>query len=271
MTQPNTPPSRVLPTDFLPRLIRLLAPKVRVVASREALVDEAYGVTAPALRDQIDTNGAARDVATHIVQTALDFGCLTDGRHALIPLMEALKSRSGTEQGDELDALIDAVQPLCDDTARAAELAYLLRVSAQIGAGATDQRTPPRAILLGEPALTTAALAKSARRLLAAANGDAAAPLPVVLRLSEWKDQRSTLKSLVRAELGVTDARMDTLLRRGRIALLLLDLDALPNKARIQTIRDFLDDHAALSIIVTCRAGVSAADFELELEKIIIR
>jgi hypothetical protein len=258
-----------LPPDFLQRLSALLTPHLRAAATREALVDEAYNA-APRLREQLNTAGTPRDVAAHIIQTALDFGCLDDGRHALVPLMIALKTRGGTEQADALDALIDAVQPLCELTARAAELRYLLRLGGQIGADA-DNRPPQRAVLVGDLPATTRAAQRIVRRRIADASADADAPLPVVIRLGEWTDQRSTLKSLIRAALDVTDARLDTLIRRGRIAAVLLDADLLPNKARLQTIRDFARDYPALSLIITQRDADDLETWEGDMERISVR
>ena len=114
-----------------------------------------------------------------------------------------------------------------------------------------------RAVVLGEPgAGKTTTLWKLARNLVDAALDDPAAPVPVLVRLGDWKDAKQPLAAFIAEKLGGLGAHLDTLLANERAVLLLDGLNEIPvaqrdDKAR--QVQRLFEAHPDLTAVVTCR------------------
>ena len=125
-----------------------------------------------------------------------------------------------------------------------------------------------RMLLLGAPGSgKTTHLLQLAEDLINVATDDASAPLPVVLRLSEWSDAHQSLAKWVISELGVRygipSGQALRWLDELDVILLLDGLDEVVSRRRercLQAIVQFCQDPAlsGVGLVVTCRT----ADFE---------
>jgi formylglycine-generating enzyme required for sulfatase activity len=108
--------SPTLPPEFISRVTQLLVPRVETVDDREMLLTEAYYLTEPRLYQQIKREGTPRGFAVQLAKVTLDFGCLADSTHCLIPLFTTLRYYVGQQDQREIDLLIPMVNALCRDT-----------------------------------------------------------------------------------------------------------------------------------------------------------
>jgi len=121
-----------------------------------------------------------------------------------------------------------------------------------------------RGVVLGEPgAGKTTTLWKLARNLVDTAIVDPQAPLPLVIRLGKWTDEKQALPDFVAAQLGGLGLYVDNLLQ-GRAALLLDGLNEIPvaqRKGKDPQVQTFIKAHPDLMAIVSCREQ----DYTLDL------
>ena len=115
----------------------------------------------------------------------------------------------------------------------------------------------PRAVLLGEPgAGKTTTLWKIARDALAAALADEMAPIPLLVALGKWTDADESLRSFLERQLGELGVHFDSLLEANRAVLLLDGLNEVPageRTAKAIEVKAFLEKHAELAAVVSCR------------------
>ena len=114
-------------------------------------------------------------------------------------------------------------------------------------------------MLLGEPgAGKTTTLWKLAADLVTRARADAAAPLPLLIRLKRWTEADQSLHDFIASELGELVAHLDSLLKAKRAALLLDGLNELPasqHTDKYAKVKAFIEthQHPDLLAIVSCR------------------
>ncbi|MCE7937576.1 hypothetical protein DCC79_03775 [bacterium] len=132
-----------------------------------------------------------------------------------------------------------------------------------------------RAVVLGEPgAGKTTTLWKLASDAVATAEGDPAAPIPLLVRLGRWIDPDEPLESFVARELGDLAVHLDALLAEGRAVLLLDGLNETPaaaREAKAAEVRALLERWPSLVAAVTCRELDYTDKLDLALDRITIR
>ena len=132
-----------------------------------------------------------------------------------------------------------------------------------------------RAALLGEPgAGKTTTLWKLARDAVEQALADPMAPLPLLVRLGKWLEAKEPIEDFMKRELGELGAYLDTLLETRRAVLLLDGLNEVPSgerAAKAALVKAFLNQHKALSALVSCRELDYTGAMDLGLDTVTIR
>jgi len=130
-----------------------------------------------------------------------------------------------------------------------------------------------RVVVLGEPgAGKTHTLRAIAKPLYTAALSDAAAPLPLLVKLGNWDKPDLPFEAFLRGALGELGAYLDDLFAAGRAILLLDGLNEFPADQRATKypqVEAFIKAHPEVMAVVTCRQ----ADYpiSLHLNQVLIR
>ena len=131
----------------------------------------------------------------------------------------------------------------------------------------------PRAVLLGPPGGgKTTSLWRVAAELATRAREVADAPLPLLVKLGDWNDQRS-VEDFVASQILPLDADLERLLSDGRAVLLLDGLNELPTGAweqKATAVRDWLSrpELALIPVLATCRRDDYGKALSLDLDTI---
>ncbi|MGB1288507.1 MAG: SUMF1/EgtB/PvdO family nonheme iron enzyme [Aggregatilineales bacterium] len=86
-------------------IIELLKPHLTTISAQQTLVDDAL-FDAPNLRAMIDYNANANQFTSHLVSKCDKYGEVEPGIHALVAILEELRSYVGVGQNQQIDALI---------------------------------------------------------------------------------------------------------------------------------------------------------------------
>lgn len=109
----NTAPA--LPPDILPRARQLLMPFIATAQDREALLTEAFYLEESPLYYSISREGAPRVFAVRLLKQLIDYGCLSNGEHAVSRFLKVIRIDSDVDRHQEIDELIDALNDFCID------------------------------------------------------------------------------------------------------------------------------------------------------------
>jgi hypothetical protein len=117
-------------------------------------------------------------------------------------------------------------------------------------------------LIMGEPgAGKTTTLISLAQNLITRAEGDQREPIPVILNLASWAEQRQSLANWVAEELTakyqIPRGLATTWMENDDLALLLDGLDEVPDKLRprcIQFINRFRNEHGLIGIAICSRS-----------------
>jgi len=102
-----------IPPDLLQRSRRILLPLIDTEDDREALLTEAFYLHDPLLYG-IERSGAGKVFAVRCITKLLDYGCLTEGEHALARLLETARYDCGVDKHPEINELVAMVNALCE-------------------------------------------------------------------------------------------------------------------------------------------------------------
>ncbi len=108
------------PPDFITRLKPLILPFTSTVEDRDNLLTEAFYLADQRLYQQIKREGNPNGFCINCIKTLIDFGCMSDGTHALTPLLNTIRAQSGVDKQREIDQLAPLVNGLCDQSDAAA-------------------------------------------------------------------------------------------------------------------------------------------------------
>ncbi len=130
-----------------------------------------------------------------------------------------------------------------------------------------------RVAVLGEPgAGKTTTLRAVAKPLVEAALRDPGAPIPLLIKLGNWTDERQPFATFVAAELGELGAHLDALLSEKRALLLFDGLNELPSaqrSAKYPQVETFVKAQPEAMAVITCREQDYTV--ALNFDQIIIR
>ena len=104
-----------VPPDLIPRVQKILLPLVATVDDREALLTEAFYLHDPLLY-RFERRGSPKVFVVKCVKQLLDYGCLSNGEHALSRLLQIARSSLGLDKLAEIDELIQIANALCQAT-----------------------------------------------------------------------------------------------------------------------------------------------------------
>jgi len=102
------------PPDFLPRMRQIVLPYVTTEDEREALLTDAFYLLSDSrLYHSIKRSGSPVSFTTLLFRTLADYGCLTEGPHALAQLLQTTRFYSGPDKHSEIDALTALASDQC--------------------------------------------------------------------------------------------------------------------------------------------------------------
>ena len=130
-----------------------------------------------------------------------------------------------------------------------------------------------RVALIGAPgAGKTTSLFKLADKFLCEAEADSQAPLPVFVRLGEWRRTEDDLLSFISGKVGELGRLLPKLVKQKQVVLLLDGLNEIPTaqqKHKASQIEKLPKD--GLRMVVSCREQDYIGDLKLELDTLAIR
>jgi len=107
------------PPDLLPRTRQILLPLVETKDDREALLTDAfYTLSDSRIYHQIKREGTPIGFTTLCIKKLLDYGCLSEGKHALGRLLNTAKYYCGVDKHITIDELVRMTDALCAELAR---------------------------------------------------------------------------------------------------------------------------------------------------------
>lgn len=131
-----------------------------------------------------------------------------------------------------------------------------------------------QAMLLGEPgAGKTTTLYRLAADLIDAALLDRMAPIPLLVRLGNWKDPDESFDAFLQRSVGSLGADLPQRLKANRAALLLDGLNEIPADQHTQKyarLKAFLGSNRHVMAIVTCREHDYPAERDLGIDRVTV-
>jgi formylglycine-generating enzyme required for sulfatase activity/energy-coupling factor transporter ATP-binding protein EcfA2 len=103
-----------IPPDLLPRTRQILLPLVETEDDREALLTDAfYTLSDSRIYHQIKREGTPVGFTTRCIKKLLDYGCLTEGNHALGQLLSVSKYYCGVDKHANIEELVAITKSWC--------------------------------------------------------------------------------------------------------------------------------------------------------------
>jgi hypothetical protein len=130
-----TPP---LPTDFLMRVSRIIAPFTSQQDDREALIDQAFFLY-DLIAHHVELDGKPHVFRSRLIKQLMQHGCMPSGDHSVARLLETVKPDCGVEKHAEIDTLMHIANTQCAEVPAATAVTNTPTTSAPV-------TTPPQSI-----------------------------------------------------------------------------------------------------------------------------
>src|SRR5579864_9192695 len=110
-------------SNLFPKISALVLPLSNKAEERELWLTQAFYLTDRRLYYLVRREGTALEFVTNCLKTIFDYGCLADGTHAIVALLEAIRNGVDADRKREIDELIPQCNALCSQ----GEIAHTVR------------------------------------------------------------------------------------------------------------------------------------------------